>query len=149
MCPDKNDKSIDTRQRNQLLTRLAYICQSQQKYTLAYKKFQQAGDINQGFKALLKSGDVELIFKTAKVSRKPELMIDAANYFKTLQWVQAEDVVMKIIELYQKAKAYELLALFYISCAELEMDQYQVLALIFLKFFWLDIVGRFNFLLLR
>ncbi|XP_075256505.1 intraflagellar transport protein 140 homolog isoform X3 [Convolutriloba macropyga] len=125
LCPDKSDKSIDTRQRNQLLTRLAYICQSQQKYTLAYKKFQQAGDINQGFKALLKSGDVELIFKTAKVSRKPDLMIDAANYFKTLQWVQAEDVVMKIIELYQKAKAYELLALFYISCAELEMDQYQ------------------------
>ena len=79
-----------------------------------------------GFKALLKSGDVELIFKTAKVSRKPELMVDAANYFKTLQWVQAEDVVMKIIELYQKAKANELLALFYISCAELEMDQFQV-----------------------
>ncbi|XP_063722149.1 intraflagellar transport protein 140 homolog isoform X2 [Symsagittifera roscoffensis] len=125
LCPDKSDKSIDSRQRSQLLTRLAYICQSQQKYTLAYKKFQQAGDIQQGFKALLKSGDVELIFKTAKVSRKPELMVDAANYFKTLQWVQAEDVVMKIIELYQKAKANELLALFYISCAELEMDQFQ------------------------
>ena len=67
LCPDKNDKCYDSRQRKDLLIRLAYICQAQQKYTLAYKKFQQAGDINQGFKALLKSGDVELIFKTAKV----------------------------------------------------------------------------------
>ena len=76
-------------------------------------------------KSLLKSGDTEKIIFFANVSRQREIYILAGNYLQTLDWRNNSDIMKNIITFYNKAKAFDLLAMFYHACAEVEIDEYQ------------------------
>lgn len=69
-------------------------------------------------KALLKSGDTEKIIFYANVSRQHEIYIMAANYLQTLDWQERPDFLKTIVLFYNKGKAPNLLANFYVSCAQ-------------------------------
>ena len=76
-------------------------------------------------KSLLKSGDTEKIIFFANVSRQREIYILAGNYLQTLDWRNNSDIMKNIITFYNKAKSFDLLAMFYHACAEVEIDEYQ------------------------
>ncbi|KAF2345398.1 hypothetical protein FHG87_023846 [Trinorchestia longiramus] len=76
-------------------------------------------------KSLLKSGDTERIVYFANVCRQPEIYVMAANYLQSLEWRQDQDIMRNIINFYTRAKALVLLAGFYDSCAQVEIDEYQ------------------------
>lgn len=49
----------------------------------------------------------------------------AGNYLQTLDWHGEPDILKHIINFYQKGRAYESLASFFVSCARLEIDEYR------------------------
>lgn len=75
-------------------------------------------------KSLLKSGDTEKIIFFAGVSRQKEIYIMAANYLQSLDWQNQPDILRNIITFYSKGKALDLLANFYVACAQVMLKIY-------------------------
>lgn len=48
-----------------------------------------------------------------------------ANYLQTLDWRNVPNVMKAIVSFYTKARAVESLASFYVSCGQVEIDEYQ------------------------
>jgi intraflagellar transport protein 140 len=48
-----------------------------------------------------------------------------ANYLQTLDWRNVPTVMKAIVSFYTKARAVESLASFYVSCGQVEIDEYQ------------------------
>ena len=125
---DKKPSSAgaEHQQKVAVLNRIAEVAYQQGNYHLATKKWTQAGNKLQAMKALLKSGDTEKIIFFANVSRQKEIYILAGNYLQTtLDWRNNSDIMKSIITFYNKSKAYDLLAMFYYACADVEIDEYQ------------------------
>ncbi|XP_015590632.1 intraflagellar transport protein 140 homolog [Cephus cinctus] len=113
------------RSRISTLERIGEIAFEQGNYHLATKKFTQAGNKLRAMKALLKSGDTEKICFFAQVSRQREIYIMAGNYLQSLDWQNQPEVLKNIINFYSKGKAMDLLANFYVACAQVEIDEFQ------------------------
>lgn len=69
-------------------------------------------------KALLKSGDTDKIIFFTGVSRQKEIYIMAANYLQSLNWQNRPEILRHIITFYSKGKTFDLLANFYVACAQ-------------------------------
>ena len=108
-----------------VLNKIAEVAYQQGNYHLATKKWTQSGNRLQAMKSLLKSGDTEKIIFFANVSRQREIYILAGNYLQTLDWRNNSDIMKNIITFYTKSKAFDLLAMFYHACADVEVDEYQ------------------------
>lgn len=115
----------DEELRASILEKLAEILQQQGNYHLATKKFTQAGKKIQAMKALLKSGDTEKIIFFANISRQREIYIMAANYLQSLDWQNQPSTLRNIINFYSKGRSLDLLANFYVACAQVEIDEFQ------------------------
>ncbi|CAG0887245.1 unnamed protein product, partial [Cyprideis torosa] len=113
------------KQREEVLRKIGECAFSQGNYQLAAKKYTQAGDRVGAMKALLKSGDTEKIIFFANVSRQKEIYVMAANYLQSLDWRKNPETMKNIITFYSKGRSPELLAGFYIACAQVEIDEYQ------------------------
>ncbi|XP_012060565.1 PREDICTED: intraflagellar transport protein 140 homolog [Atta cephalotes] len=107
------------------LEKIAEITFDQGNYHLATKKFTQAGNKLRAMKALLKSGDTEKICFFAQVSRNREIYIMAGNYLQSLDWQNQPEILKNIINFYSRGKAMDLLANFYVACAQVEIDEFQ------------------------
>ncbi|KAB0793767.1 hypothetical protein PPYR_13387 [Photinus pyralis] len=123
LTPEK--EAVDETTKNKILESLAESLMIQGHYQLATKKFTQAGDRVRAMKALLKSGDTDKIIFFAGVSRQREIYIMAANYLQSLDWQNKPEVLRNIITFYSKGKAQDLLANFYVACAQIEIDEFQ------------------------
>nr|CAD7263177.1 unnamed protein product [Timema shepardi] len=121
MVKGEGDEGLRVR----VLESVAESALAQRNYHLATKKFTQAGNKVKAMKALLKSGDTEKIVFFANVSRQKEIYVMAANYLQSLDWKNNPDVLRNIVTFYSKGKAPELLANFYVACAQVEVDEYQ------------------------
>ncbi|XP_011298550.1 intraflagellar transport protein 140 homolog [Fopius arisanus] len=108
-----------------ILERIGEIAFDQGNYHLATKKFTQAGNKLRAMKALLKSGDTEKICFFAQVSRHRDIYIMAGNYLQSLDWQNQPEILKNIINFYSKGKAMDLLANFYVACAQVEIDEFQ------------------------
>lgn len=126
MTLDKVDNDTEHEKiRISILERIGEIAFEQGNYHLATKKFTQAGNKLRAMKALLKSGDTEKICFFAQVSRQREIYIMAGNYLQSLDWQNQPEVLKNIINFYSKGKAMDLLANFYVACAQVEIDEFQ------------------------
>lgn len=126
MTVEKAEKDLEReRLRISTLERIGEIAFHQGNYHLATKKFTQAGNKLRAMKALLKSGDTEKICFFAQVSRQREIYIMAGNYLQSLDWQNQPEVLRNIINFYSKGKAMDLLANFYVACAQVEIDEFQ------------------------
>ena len=72
-------------------------------------------------KCLVLSGDTKAVIQFANISRSPDIYKLAANYLQQLNWRESVDIMKSIITFYSKAKAYEQLAGFYDSCAQVRI----------------------------
>lgn len=75
-------------------------------------------------KSLLKSGDTEKIIYYTNVSRQKDIYIMAANYLQSLDWRNSPDIMKNIIAFYSKGRALDLLAEFYVACAQVIIPSY-------------------------
>ncbi|CAG0897138.1 unnamed protein product [Darwinula stevensoni] len=116
---------MDEGARARVLEKVAECAFTQGNYHLATKKFTQAGNRVKAMKALLKSGDTEKIVFFANVSRQREIYVMAANYLQSLDWRKDPTIMKNIVAFYTKGKALDLLAGFYVACAQVEIDEYQ------------------------
>lgn len=122
---ENDDNAERERRRISMLEKIAEIAFDQGNYHLATKKFTQAGNKLRAMKALLKSGDTEKICFFAQVSRNRDIYIMAGNYLQSLDWQNQPEILKNIINFYSKGKAMDLLANFYVACAQVEIDEFQ------------------------
>ena len=87
-------------------------------FALASKKYTLAGDRVRAIKCLVRSGDTAAVIKFANISRNAEIYTLAANYLQQMNWRESVDIMKSIIAFYTKASAFEQLASFYDSCAQ-------------------------------
>jgi intraflagellar transport protein 140 len=126
LTPPKNDDDEEyTKKRTQILRKIAKVAAMQENYTVATKKYVQAGDKLKAMKVLIKSGDTEKIIFFAVISRQRELYILAANYLQNLDWRNEPEIMKSIISFYTKAKAWKFLSNFYEACSSVEIDEYR------------------------
>lgn len=126
MSLDKPEQDLEKeRLRIASLERIGDVALKQGNYHLATKKFTQAGNKLRAMKALLKSGDTEKICFFAQVSRQKEIYVMAGNYLQSMDWQNQPAVLNNIINFYSKGKAMDLLANFYVACAQVEIDEFQ------------------------
>uniref|UniRef100_A0A0K8RTW7 Intraflagellar transport protein 140-like n=1 Tax=Crotalus horridus TaxID=35024 RepID=A0A0K8RTW7_CROHD len=125
MTISKDSKHLSEDSRRELLEQIADCCMRQGNYHMATKKYTQAGNKLKAMRALLKSGDTEKIVFFAGVSRQREIYIMAANYLQTLDCRKDPEIMKNIISFYTKGRALDLLAGFYDSCAQVEVDEFQ------------------------
>ena len=125
LTPPKTDDPKEKEARLETIRKLAKACKKQGEHHLACKKYTQAGDRLKAMKCLLKSGDTEKITYYANVSRNKDIYILAANYLQNLDFHNNADIMKNIITYYTKAKAFQSLAGFYESCAQVEIDEYR------------------------
>ncbi|XP_059617138.1 intraflagellar transport protein 140 homolog [Phlebotomus argentipes] len=123
LTPTKDEADDETR--SGILITLGELLQEQGDYHTATKKFTQAGDKVRAMKSLLKSGDTEKIIFFASMSRQKEVYIMAANYLQALNWQNDAKVLKNIVTFYSKGQAFDLLANFYVTCAQVEIDEYR------------------------
>ncbi|XP_055684546.1 intraflagellar transport protein 140 homolog [Lutzomyia longipalpis] len=123
LTPSKDEADDETRGR--ILITLGELLQEQGDYHTATKKFTQAGDKVRAMKSLLKSGDTEKIIFFASMSRQKEVYIMAANYLQALNWQSDAKILKNIVTFYSKGQAFDLLANFYVTCAQVEIDEYR------------------------
>ena len=110
-------EGFDSAQRKEILSDLGRALKKQGSFVLASKKYTQAGDRIRAMKCLLRGGDTKAVIQFASISRNAEIYKLAANYLQQMNWREA-DIMKAIITFYSKARAYEQLAGFYDSCAQ-------------------------------
>ena len=118
-------EDMNAEERKEILKELAKALKRQGSYTLASKKYTQAGDRVRAIKCLVRSGDTKAVIQFASISRTAEIYKLAANYLQQMNWRESVDIMKAIITFYTKAKSFEQLAGFYDSCAQVEIDEYR------------------------
>lgn len=118
-------ETMDAGERREILKDLAKALKKQGAFTLASKKYTQAGDRVRAIKCLVRSGDTKAVIQFASISRNSEIYTLAANYLQQMNWRESMDIMKAIIMFYTKAKAFMQLAGFYDSCAQVEIDEYR------------------------
>jgi len=118
-------ETLDLSERREILKDLAKALKKQGAFTLASKKYTQAGDRVRAIKCLVRSGDTKAVIQFATISRNSEIYTLAANYLQQMNWRESMDIMRAIITFYTKAKAFIPLAGFYDSCAQVEIDEYR------------------------
>lgn len=118
---DMNKLSLEERQT--LLHKVAHIARDQGSWSLACKKYTQAGDRVKAMKMLMRGGETEKVIFFANHSRNAEIYTMAANYLQSQNWLADTNIYKSIILFYTKAKAFSNLVTFYESCAQLQIDE--------------------------
>ena len=114
-----------TDRRNALLEQLGETLERQGDFRLAARKFTQAGDKMRAMKSLLRSGDTEKIVFFTNLAKSKEIYVLAANYLQSLDWHSQPKLMKSIVQFYGRARAYNSLAMFYDSCAAMEMNEFR------------------------
>jgi intraflagellar transport protein 140 len=112
------ESEMDAPNRKEALKNLGKVLRDQGSFVLAARKYTQAGDKVRAMKCLVLSGDTKQVIQFANISRTAEIYKLAANYLQQQNWRESADIMKSIIIFYTKAQAYEQLAGFYDSCAQ-------------------------------
>jgi intraflagellar transport protein 140 len=114
-------EEMDANERKDILKELAGLLKKQGSFTLASKKYTLAGDRIRAMKCLLRAGDTKAVIQFATISRSAEIYKLAGNYLQQMNWRESVDIMKAIITFYTKAQAFEQLAGFYDSCAQVRL----------------------------
>ena len=115
----------DTTSDPEVLKRLAALCEQQGDFTTASKLYLKLKDHIASIKVLIRAGDTSKVIKFAKIFRKREAYILAANYLQTLNTKDQPTIFDTCVEFYTKAQSPEKLAKFYESQGQVYIDEYQ------------------------
>lgn len=91
----------------------------------ASKIYIQMGERVKAMKALCKLGDTDRIIAFANSARMAEIYVLAGNHLQTGEWHKTPELMKHIIQFYNKAKAFDHLAVFFDACSTVEIDEYR------------------------
>lgn len=111
-------EEADSVTKKDLCKRLAKVLMEQGSYLAASKLHTQMGDRTRAMKCLVLSGDTKAVMQFASISRSADIYILAANYLQQMNWREDVDIMKSVITFYGKAKAFDQLATFFDSCAQ-------------------------------
>ena len=120
-----HELSEDTTSDAAVLKRLAALCEQQGDFTTASKLYLKLKDHIASIKVLIRAGDTSKVIKFAKIFRKREAYILAANYLQTLNTFDQPTLFDTCVDFYKKAQSPEKLAKFYESQGQLLIDEHQ------------------------
>ncbi|KAG5470425.1 hypothetical protein LSCM1_01669 [Leishmania martiniquensis] len=115
--------TLSTEERQAALRKVAHIAKDQGSWSLACKKYTQAGDRVKAMRMLMRGGETEKVIFFANHSRNAEIYTMAANFLQSQKWSTDANIYKSIILFYTKAKAWTSLLVFYESCAQLQIDE--------------------------
>ena len=118
---DTTNNQYDT----EIIKKFAALCEQQHDFITASKLYLKLKDHISSIKVLIRAGETNKVVKFAKLFRKRETYILAANYLQTLNPHQQPALFGIIVEFYTKANAPDKLARFYESSSQIEIDEYQ------------------------
>lgn len=95
-----------------LQERLADHAMQNGHYRLAAQKFSESGKYKSAIKALCRSGDIQEIIKFTNRARQKEVYVAAANYLKTADYSNSDEILQSIQTFYTKAKEFDKLSSF-------------------------------------
>eukprot|EP00760_Papus_ankaliazontas_P030711 PhM_4_TR4984/c0_g1_i1/m.85389/K19672/IFT140; intraflagellar transport protein 140 len=136
MTLPKTDNEQDEEFRIAQLKKIAKVAKMQESWHLACQKYSQAGDRVKAMKMLLRSGDVDKIIFYANHARSKDIYVLAANFLQSCEWhcdpksdpakkKKSEHIYKHILLFYNKAHAYDRLAIFYDTCSQLQIDEHR------------------------
>jgi intraflagellar transport protein 140 len=105
--------------------KVADKAKKQGNFDLAARLYRQLRDNVKAMKCMCKLNDTEKVISFAQNARNPEIYIIAANYLQSADWHNNQDTLKNIVSFYTRAKAFDRLAMFYETCAGLEIDEYK------------------------
>jgi intraflagellar transport protein 140 len=117
--------TMEASERRDILSDLGKALKKQGSYALASKKYTLAGDRVRAIKCLVRNGDTAAVIKFAKISKNAEIYTLAANYLQQMNCRESVEIMKSIIQFYTLANAFEQLASFYDSCAQVEIDEFR------------------------
>lgn len=123
LTPEKGE--LEEEKRIAILLKLGDVLREQGDYHTSTKKFTQAGDKVRAMKSLLKSGDTEKIIFFATMSRQKEVYVMAGSYLQAADWQTDPKVLKSIVTFYTKGQAFDLLANFYATTAQIAVDEHR------------------------
>ncbi|KAK7199635.1 intraflagellar transport protein 140 [Novymonas esmeraldas] len=112
-------------ERQAALRKVAHIAKDQGSWSLACKKYTQAGDRVKAMKMLMRGGETEKVIFFANHSRNAEIYTMAANFLQSQNWSADANIYKSIVLFYTKAKAHANLFVFYESCSQLQIDEHR------------------------
>lgn len=115
----------DINMEKNIAEKLSLLCERQGQYQYASKIYVKLKDFISAIKSLIRAGDTERVIKLAKVMKKREAYILAANYLISLSPKYEDNTYNTIVHMYQKADAIDKLYRFYESYAYNLIDDYQ------------------------
>ncbi|GET91361.1 hypothetical protein, conserved [Leishmania tarentolae] len=118
-----NIGELSMEERQAVLRRVAHIAKDQGRWSLACKKYTQAGDRVKAMRMLMRGGETEKVIFFANHSRNVEIYTMAANFLQSQNWSADANIYKSIVLFYTKAKAWMNLLAFYESCAQLHIDE--------------------------
>lgn len=108
-----------------LIRRFAALCEQQTAYQIAASLYVKLKDPVSAMKALIRAGNTEKVIKFAKLVRRRETFVLAANYIMTTNPRDGDSSFDTVVMFYNKANVPDKLARFYESAAQTEIDEYQ------------------------
>jgi intraflagellar transport protein 140 len=117
--------SMEASERRDILCDLGKALKKQGTFALASNKYALAGDRVRAIKCLVRNGDTAAVIKFAKISKNAEIYTLAANYLQQMNCRESVEIMKSIVLFYTQARAFEQLASFYDSCAQVEIDEFR------------------------
>lgn len=125
LIPAKGQTEAENARRDKIITIIAKRLKQQGKYVPAAKLYTEVNQPVKALKAVILSGDTEKVVQMANLARSAEAFVLAANFLQNSDWQSDPNLIKHITAFYTKAKKWDALANFYVSCAMLEIDEYK------------------------
>ena len=125
LIPPKSSSEAEMQRREKIIGVLAKRLKEQGKYVPAASLFMEISQPIEALKSTILSGDPEKVAKFANQARLPEAYVLAANFLQNQDWQKDENLMKNIIAFYTKAKKFDLLSNFFVSCAMVEIDDHK------------------------
>lgn len=104
---------VDSDLQTDVLAKFASLCEQQQRHAIASKIYIKLKQYPDALKAIIKTGDTDKVLKLAKMMKKKETYIIAANYLQTLDSQPGSKVFEAVESIYQRANMLDNLLKFY------------------------------------
>ncbi len=125
LIPVKGATEADSQRREKVIGVLARRLKEQGKFVPAASLFMEINQPIEALKSTILGGDPEKVAKFANQARLPEAYVLAANFLQNQDWQRDENLMKNIIAFYTKAKKFDLLSNFFVSCAMVEIDDHK------------------------
>lgn len=125
MIPQRGQTDAENNRRDKIVGIIAKRLRDQGKFEASAKLYLDINQLVKAIKAVIESGKVDKVVQFANQAKSDEVYVLAANFLQNQDLKSDENLIKNINLFYTKAKKWDSLMTFYISCAMLEISDYE------------------------